>query len=462
MVKKGDTLTLDIDSLAYGGRGVARKEDYVIFVDKGLPGQTVNVFLYKKKKGYGEARILDIVKESKYVADPPCEHFSFCGGCSLQHLNYTEQLNQKKNQVEDIFSRQAGIKNFHISNLISADSIYNYRNKMEFTFSSRRWKLPKERAGLPTDFALGLHVPRRWDKILDVSSCHIQHPLGNEILQFIKHEAKKLNLKPYDQKLHNGFLRHLVLRFGVNTKQVMVNFVTSYENLELLNPLANRLAESFPDVTSIINNVNRRKGDSAYGEWEKILHGPPFIEEKIGDLTFEISSNSFFQTNTHQAEKLYSEILEQANLTGKETVFDMYCGTGTIALYLAKFSKEVFGFETVSSSVEDALRNSVRNGLGNTKFFKTNLEKTVPYDSLPVPDVIVVDPPRAGLIGNAIRSIISFGAKKIIYVSCNPTTQARDTIVFEQNGYKLRYMSLVDMFPHTPHIETIGIFEPSD
>ena len=159
---------------------------------------------------------------------------------------------------------------------------------------------------------------------------------------------------------------------------------------------------------------------------------------------------------------MYSEILEQANLTGKETVFDMYCGTGTIALYLAKFSKEVFGFETVSSSVEDALRNSVRNGLGNTKFFKTNLEKTVPYDSLPVPDVIVVDPPRAGLIGNAIRSIISFGAKKIIYVSCNPTTQARDTIVFEQNGYKLRYMSLVDMFPHTPHIETIGIFEPSD
>jgi 23S rRNA (uracil1939-C5)-methyltransferase len=331
---------------------------------------------------------------------------------------------------------------------------------MEFTFSNRRWTLPDEKPGINSAFALGLHVPKRWDKILDINTCHIQQTIGNEILQFVKKESRRLELKPYDQKTHNGFLRHLVLRFGINTGNIMVNFVTSYENTELLSPLVDSLISRFPHITSVVNNINRRKGDTAYGEWENTLHGTAYIEEKIGNLTFEISSNSFFQTNTKQAEKLYAEILKKAKLTGKETVFDLYCGTGTMALFLAKQAQEVMGFEVVKGAVEDALRNSVRNGIANVRFVHTNLEKYVPDNSLPVPDVVIVDPPRAGLQGTAVKTVLSFGAKRIIYVSCNPATQARDTVVLNQGGYELKSMTLVDMFPHTPHVETIGVFEP--
>ncbi len=459
MIKKGEILNLNIDSLAFGGRGVARHDHCVIFVDKALPNQEVNALIYKKRKGYGEARILDILKESDKRTDPVCEHFSFCGGCAHQHLDYTEQTAQKKIQVEDIFSRQAGIKDFQISTLIPAENIYHYRNKMEFTFSNRRWILPDEKQGTASDFALGLHIPRRWDKILDINICHIQQTIGNEIVNFVREESKKLELKPYDQKTHNGFLRHLVLRFGIHTGNIMVNFVTSYENTDLLTPLVNSLVSRFPEITSVINNINRRKADIAYGEWENILYGNAYIEEKIGDLTFEISSNSFFQTNTLQAEKLYTEILKKAKLTGKETVFDLYCGTGTMTLFLAKQAQKVIGFEVVKGAVEDALRNSVRNGIGNARFIQSNLEKKLNDESLPIPDVVVVDPPRAGLLGYAVKNTLSLGAKRIIYVSCNPTTQARDSVEFNQGGYKLKSMTLVDMFPHTPHVETIGVFE---
>ena len=460
MVKKGDTLSLNIDSLAYGGRGVARHDHCVIFVDKALPYQEVSAFIYKKRRGYGEARILEILKESEKSTDPVCEHFLHCGGCAHQHLDYTEQIEQKRKQVEDIFSRQAGIKNFQVSALIPAEEIYHYRNKMEFTFSSRRWILSDEKKDAESDFALGLHIPRRWDKILNINTCHIQQVVGNEIVNFVREESKKLGLKPYDQKTHNGFLRHLVLRFGIHTGDIMVNIVTSYEKTELLVPLVDSLISRFPEITSILNNVNRSKADTAYGEWENTLYGASCIEEKIDDLTFEISSNSFFQTNTRQAEKLYAEILKEAKLTGKEIVFDLYCGTGTMALYLARQAKEVIGFEVVGVAVEDAIRNSVRNGIGNVQFVRTNLEKYRPDNSLPVPDVVVVDPPRAGLQGSAVKSILSFGAKRIIYVSCNPSTQARDTLAFKQGGYELKSMVIIDMFPHTPHVETIGVFEP--
>ena len=460
MVKKGETLALNIDSLAYGGRGVARHDHCVIFVDKALPYQEVNAFIYKKRRGYGEARILDILKESEKRTDPVCEHFSHCGGCAHQHLDYTEQIEQKRRQVEDIFSRQAGIKDFQVSAIIPAEEIYHYRNKMEFTFSSQRWILSDEKKGTESDFALGLHVPRRWDKILNINACHIQQIVGNEIVNFVRTESKRLGLKPYNQKTHNGFLRHLVLRFGIHSGDIMVNFVTSYEKTELLTPLVDSLISQFPEITSVLNNVNRRKADTAYGEWENILYGTSYIEEKINDLTFEISSNSFFQTNTRQAEKLYAEILKEAKLTGKEIVFDLYCGTGTMALYLARQAQEVIGFEVVKVAVEDAIRNSVRNGIGNVRFVHTNLEKYKPDISLPVPDVVVVDPPRVGLQGSAVKSILSFGAKKIIYVSCNPSTQARDTLAFLEGGYQLKSMILIDMFPHTPHVETIGVFEP--
>lgn len=469
MIKKGEILELTIESLAYGGKGVAKVDDFVIFVKNAIPGQTVKAFIYKKRSGYAEARPVEVIKESPNYTVPLCEHFKYCGGCTFQQLNYDEQIEQKKQQVIDAFQRLAGLDTVKIDKVIPSNTIYNYRNKMEFTFSNRRWILPDEPKDAPQGFALGLHIPGRFDKILDINECHIQPKLGNEIINFVREKAIELKLKPYDQKTHIGFLRHLVLRFGVKTDEMMVNIVTSYENTDFLFPLVNGLVKKFPQITSVINNINTRKGDTAFGEYEIIMHGEPIITDKIGDLTFEISANSFFQTNTLQAEELYQAVMDGAELSGKETVYDLYCGTGSISLFLAQKAKEVYGFEMIASAVEDAARNAAANDIDNVQFFKANLDTYfkgfVSFSNftkkfkISKPDVVVIDPPRAGMHEDFVRYLPKFGAKKIVYVSCNPTTQARDLKILFVKGYKLTKATMIDMFPHTPHIETVVVLE---
>ncbi len=373
-IKKGTEVNLTIESLAFGGKGIAKVDDFVIFVKNAIPGQTVKAFIYKKRSGYAEARPVEVIKESPNYTVPLCEHFKYCGGCTFQQLNYSEQVEQKKQQVIDAFQRLAGMDGVKIDKVIPSNTIYNYRNKMEFTFSNRRWILPDEPKDAPQGFALGLHIPGRFDKILDINECHIQPKLGNEILNFVREKAIELKLKPYDQKTHIGFLRHLVLRFGINTDEIMVNIVTSYENTDFLFPLVEDLIKNFPQITSVINNINTRKGDTAFGEYEIIMHSEQIITDKIGDLTFEISANSFFQTNTLQAEKLYQAVMDGVDLNGEETVYDLYCGTGSISLFLAQKAKEVYGFEMIGSAVEDAQRNAVANGIENAQFFKANLD----------------------------------------------------------------------------------------
>jgi len=460
-VKKGQELELNIDSLAYGGKGVSRVDDFVIFVKNAIPGQKVRALLYKKRKGFGEARPLEILSESKHAVGPRCDHFPTCGGCKFQQLDYVEQVVQKKQQIENIFRRQAGITNFELDEIISADKIFHYRNKMEFTFSNNRWVLPEEPENVNRDFALGMHIPERWDKILNIDRCYIMPELGNEILIKVKSLVQELALQPYNQKTHNGFLRYLMMRFGVNTGDLLVNLVTAYENTDLLNPLVDKLTKAFPQITTIVNNINTRKADVAFGEYELHLHGKPALEEKLGKLTFEISANSFFQTNTLMAEKLYQTALKGAHLTGEEVVFDLYCGTGSISLFLAQKAKEVHGFEVIVSAVEDATRNAVRNGIGNVKFHVANLDNYFKFGrskKYPKPDVVVVDPPRTGMHKSMSSYLPKFGAEKIVYVSCNPTTQARDSEILQRKGYGLKRLTMVDMFPHTPHVETVGIF----
>ena len=460
-VKKGQELILKIDSLAYGGKGVSRVDDFVIFVKNAIPGQKVRALLYKKRKGFGEARPLEILSESKHAVGPRCDHFPTCGGCKFQQLDYVEQVVQKKQQIENIFRRQAGITNFELDEIISADKIFHYRNKMEFTFSNNRWVLPEEPENVNRDFALGMHIPERWDKILNIDRCYIMPELGNEILIKVKSLVQELALQPYNQKTHNGFLRYLMMRFGVNTGDLLVNLVTAYENTDLLNPLVDKLTKAFPQITTIVNNINTRKADVAFGEYELHLHGKPALEEKLGKLTFEISANSFFQTNTLMAEKLYQTALKGAHLTGEEVVFDLYCGTGSISLFLAQKAKEVHGFEVIVSAVEDATRNAVRNGIGNVKFHVANLDNYFKFGrskKYPKPDVVVVDPPRTGMHKSMSSYLPKFGAEKIVYVSCNPTTQARDSEILQRKGYRLKRLTMVDMFPHTPHVETVGIF----
>jgi 23S rRNA (uracil1939-C5)-methyltransferase len=347
-----------------------------------------------------------------------------------------------------------------INGVRSAENKYNYRNKMEFTFSPHRWILESEPEGVDSSFALGLHIPGRYDKILDIDTCHIQPDVGNKILGIAREVClKNLDLKPYDPKTNIGFLRHLMLRFGVKTNQLMVNIVTAYDDINKLSPLIDTLLKEVPEITSMVNNVNTRKADVAFGEFENLIFGNSFIEEKIGNLKFEISANSFFQTNTYQGKVLYDEVLKIAGLNGDEIVYDLYCGTGSIALYLASKAKEVYGFEVIRSSLENAEKNSLINGIDNVHFLKANLDTFFKSGQLPrripKPNVIVVDPPRAGMHPDMSGYLHKLKAEKIIYVSCNPTTQARDVKILNDNDYKIKNSVMVDMFPHTPHIETV-------
>ena len=460
-IKKGSELELEIESLAYGGMGLARKENFVIFVKGAIPGQKVLAKIYKKKSGFAEARVLTLLTESSNAVEVKCNHYYICS--KVQSLSYDEQLKEKSNQVEDAFRRLGGFSNFELSGKVGAEKIFNYRNKMEFTFSPHRWVLDSEPEGVNKSFALGLHMTGRYDKILDIKNCHIQPEIGNKILE-VAREVCLLNpdLKPYDPKTHIGFLRYLMIRYGANTDQLMINIVTSYNDLNKLSPLTDTLLKKIPQITSMVNNVNTRKADVAFGEYETLIFGNPYIEEKIGNLTFEISANSFFQTNTYQGLKLYQEVEKAAQLTGNEVIFDLYCGTGTIGLFLAKKAKEIYGFEVIRSSLEDAEKNAERNKVENIFFLKSNLDTFFKSGQLsrkiPKPDVVIVDPPRAGMHPDMTNYLHKFKAKKIIYVSCNPTTQARDAKILAEKGYAIEKATMVDMFPHTPHIETVILF----
>ena len=458
---RGSEIELVIESLAYGGMGLARKHNFVIFVKYAIPGQKVIARIHKKRKGYAEAHVLKVLSESPDATNASCGHYWICS--KLQNLSYKRQIDEKVSQVEDAFRRIGGLSNFTLEKVREAESIYHYRNKMEFTFSPNRWVLDSEPEGVDRSFALGLHIPGRFDKILDINNCYIQPEIGNRILSVTRDVClSNRELRPYDPKSHIGFLRFLMLRYGMNTQDLMVNIVTAYHDIDKLTPLTDALLKEFSEITSLVNNVNTRKADVAFGESETLLYGEPSIKEKLGDLTFEISANSFFQTNTGQGEILYQEIKDATNLNGDEILYDLYCGTGTIGLYLSKKAKKVFGFEVIRSALDDAEKNAVRNNISNIVFVKANLDTFFKSGQLPKrvpkPDVIVVDPPRAGMHEDMTNYLPKLGAKKIIYASCNPTTQARDAKILNAYGYRIISSTMVDMFPHTPHIETVMLF----
>jgi len=460
-IKRGSEIELVIESLAYGGMGLARKHNFVIFVKYAIPGQKVFARIYKKRRGYAEANVLKVLTESPDAINANCGHYWICS--KLQNLSYKRQIDEKVSQVEDAFRRIGGLSNFTLEKVREAESIYHYRNKMEFTFSPNRWVLDSEPEGVDRSFALGLHIPGRFDKILDINNCYIQPEIGNRILSVTRDVClSNRELRPYDPKSHIGFLRFLMLRYGMNTQDLMVNIVTAYHDIDKLTPLTDALLKEFSEITSLVNNVNTRKADVAFGESETLLYGEPSIKEKLGDLTFEISANSFFQTNTGQGEILYQEIKDATNLNGDEILYDLYCGTGTIGLYLSKKAKKVFGFEVIRSALDDAEKNAVRNNISNIVFVKANLDTFFKSGQLPKrvpkPDVIVVDPPRAGMHEDMTNYLPKLGAKKIIYASCNPTTQARDAKILNAYGYRIISSTMVDMFPHTPHIETVMLF----
>ena len=483
-MKKGDTLDLEIIKYASEGKGLARidrniikpvegvqqqdsnEKKYVVFVQGAYPGDKVTAQLRKIKKSYAEAAIAKLISPSKDRVEPRCKFFGTCGGCKQQDLNYETQLKFKQELVKETFEHIAGLKDFNFEEIIPSENNFFYRNKMEFSFADRRW-LTKEEIGsedvFDKEFALGLHIPRIFDKVLDINECFLQSEISNEILNFTRRFFKEKNASIYSTKTHFGYLRNLVIRQSQNSDDLMVNLVTSKEDDALMKEYTSELLKSVPQITTVINNINKKKASVAIGDYEKVYHGEGFIYDKIGDYNFRISANSFFQTNTLQAENLYKTAVEFAELKGDEIIYDLYSGAGTIAIYVSGKAKKVIRFESIRSALRDAAENAMLNQIENVQFAEANLFKSflpiVEQNNIEKPDVIIIDPPRSGMHKNTVDDVIQLNPQKIVYVSCNPATQARDIKLIVEAAYKLSKMKPVDMFPHTYHMENVALLE---
>tara|TARA_B100001123_G_scaffold407990_1_gene500748 strand:+ start:515 stop:1912 length:1398 start_codon:yes stop_codon:yes gene_type:complete len=460
-MKKGEILELDVKSLSYGGLGVAHYNDLVVFVKGGLPGQTVSSKIYKKKKKYLEAYVLEILKESNDQIDSICEHFGVCGGCTFQNYNYKKQLYQKQNQIDDLFSRIAKVNSPKINSILGCEKEYNYRNKMEFSYSPNRWITDLDsKKESESQNALGLHVKGRFDKIIDINDCHLHGKSSNVIFNYIKKYLINNNVSSFDIKERSGYLKNIIIREGHGSGEILINFVTTNNNNKEILELVKNLAEKFNNVKSIINTVVKSNSGSSVGQ-ENILWGNDYINEKIGENTYKISNNSFFQTNTSQAKVLYDSILKICDFNGSEIVYDLYCGTGSIGIHIAKYVKKVYGVEIVMSAVIDAIENAKNNNVKNIQFFHGDLtdffQNNQELKLIEKPDLIILDPPRAGIHNKTLMEVVRFNPKKIVYVSCNPSTQARDVNILQENNYTVKEIQPIDMFPHTPHIENITL-----
>ncbi len=448
-VAKGQELELTVDSLAYGGNGVARLNGFVVFVRRGLPGDTVRARVTKVKRNHAEALATEVLVPSEARVEAPCAHYPACGGCRFQDLAYEAQLEAKADQVADAFRRLGGIAEPPLEAIVPAASTFHYRNKMEYSFAQHE--------DGPT---LGFHRAGRWDEVLEIEQCWLTTELGNEIRNAVRGWAREEGLEAYNQETQSGYLRHLVYREGRNTGQVLVQLVTApgekFETGYFVEVL-----RRFPEVRSVHWAINDTPAEVTNLP-TKLLWGEDSIEEEICGLRLRVSPNAFLQTNTEMAEQLYGIAREFAGLTGSETVWDLYCGIGTIGLTLAREAMTVWGIEVSEESVARAIENADLNGIANTAFFAGNVGLAVEElrDRSGTPDVVVVDPPRAGLAGKALRRLGRIRARRIVYVSCNPTTLASDVKTLRAEwGYELLRARPVDMFPHTPHVECVALLE---
>ncbi len=458
-VKKSGEYELKIEKLVFGGAGIGRLDNYVIFVPETLPGDLVRVRITKRKTAFAEARLLQVLAASDLRQTPPCPYFEWCGGCTWQNMDYSSQTRYKENIVRESLERIGRQNDFEFLPIIAAEKSFGYRNKMEFSFADRRWLLPAELddPAIERNLALGLHAPGTFDRILQIDQCLLQPDLPNAVLQTVFRYVKDNALPPFGLRSHQGFLRFLVIRSSSFSGEIMVNLVTAYEDIPLLQPLAELLTSRFPQISSVVNNINSRPAQIAFGEREITLSGKNFIQEKLGRFVFDISANSFFQTNTAQAEKLFQLALDFASPRPDSAIWDLYCGAGTISLFLAAAGGPVTGFEMVEDAVADARRNATTHGVSNVRFVAGDLAKTL-AGRQDKPDIIVTDPPRSGMHQAVIDQILRVAPARIVYVSCNPTTMARD-IALLMPGYQLRRVRPVDMFPQTYHIETVALLE---
>lgn len=449
---------VEISGVAAEGMSLARINDMVVFIPFGAPGDVVDIKLTKKKKSYAEGRVLRTIESSPIRVKPMCEHFTVCGGCKWQHLPYSFQLQCKQQQVVDALQRIAKVELPEISPIIGSEEISSYRNKLEYTFSNKRW-LTFEQLESGEEFdrdAAGFHIPGAFDKVLDINKCHLQEDISNKLRLFIKRYAKEHNLSFYDLRAQQGFLRTMIVRTATTGEKMLI-VVFGENNIDAINNLLEAVKQEFPELTSIQYVINLKVNDTIADQEVILFSGSPFINEEMDGLKFRISPKSFYQTNSRQAYRLYSVAREMADLNGDELVYDLYTGTGTIANFIARNAKKVIGIEYVEDAIADARINSEINNINNTLFYAGDM-KNVLTDAFIAehgrPDVMIIDPPRAGMHEDVVNVILNAEPKTLVYVSCNPATQARDIALLDSK-YKVVKVQPVDMFPHTHHVENV-------
>jgi len=455
-IKRGQLIEAEITDVAFGGRGLTRLNGLAVFVDQAVPGDRAAIRIFKKKKNHAEARVVELIEPSPFRVSAPCEYSGFCGGCKWQFLNYDQQLVYKRRHVAESLAHIGFIEDAVVHPTIPSERTFGYRNKMEFSCADRRWLLPAEfeREDIDRGFAIGLHVPGTFHKVIDTKRCLLQPDLGNRLLSDVRAWIRSSGLPVYGLRSHEGFWRFLVLRHSAAYDQWMVNIVTAAEDLKAVEPLADRLRRDHPRVVSVVNNVTARKAGVALGEFERLLSGAAVIVDKIGDFEFEISPNSFFQTNSRGAAVLYETVRDYAGLTGDETVLDLYSGTGTIPIVLAGHCRRITGIEIAASAVADAEKNCRKNGVTNSTFIQGDIRLSLAQLEQR-PDVLVIDPPRVGMHKDVVKQVLELGVERIVYVSCNPATLARD-LGMMADRYQVVEVQPVDMFPHTYHIEAVA------
>ncbi len=460
-IKKGQTIQVKIDSTAFKGKGIGRLDGRAVFISGVAPGDLVEARVTRKKKNYLEAKLLNILEESPDRIEPKCSHAFTCGGCTWQHLPYPVQLKNKEQHVRDHIERIAQLDPGLVKPIIPCEQPFYYRNKMEYSFSNRRWltddEIQSDEFVDDTGFAAGLHAPGRYDKILNLNECHLQDPVSFEILDFIRNYCIKHDIPAFDSQNNTGYMRHLMIRNSHHTDDLMVNLVTFEDNERLIREMADSLLNRFPVITTMINNVNDQPNPTAVGRFENVLYGPGTITDQIGQHRFQIDANAFFQTNTAQAEKLYTVAKEFAELKNDELLYDLYCGVGTLSLFMAGYVKKVVGIELVDVAVQNAHFNAVTNSVKNVEFVLGDMKDTLNDHFLEQygrPDCIITDPPRSGMHPDVVQQLAELQVSKLIYVSCNPSTMARDLQILKE-FYTVDKVQPVDMFPQTYHIEAV-------
>ena len=464
--KRKQILLENIEVLRAGAKGVSigkTSEGQTILIEGAVPGDVVNVMVYKKRKSFLQARVTDVVSYSPHRVTPKCEHFGVCGGCKWQNLNYDAQLKFKQDEVKSNLIRIGGFEDLSISPILGSEDIYYYRNKLEFSFSNSRWLTEDEINRTDEIYerdALGFHIPGQWSKVLDIKECHLQESPSNEIRLATKKFAIENNYEFFDLKNQQGFLRTMMLRSNQKGEfMVLIQFFE--EDKEKRIALLEHLKSKFPQIVSLLYTINPKGNDSIYDLDIETYYGEDHLMEEMEGLKFKIGPKSFYQTNAKQAYELYKITREFADLKGNELVYDLYTGTGTIAQFVAKNAKKVIGVEAVQEAIDAAKENAERNGIDNCDFFCGDMKDIFDQEFIEKngkPDVIITDPPRDGMHKNVVENILKINPLRVVYVSCNSATQARD-LALMKDQYRIVKSQAVDMFPQTHHVENVVLLE---